>query len=295
MTKAHRIKEALIHAFLFGSGCISILTTVGIVLVLLSESLLFFSKVSLLDFIFDSQWTPLFTDKHFGIMPLFCGTVLTSLIAIAFALPFGLLIAVYLSEYASPRIRRTVKPFLEILAGVPTIVYGYFALLTVTPALQSIIPSLEGFNALSPGIVIGIMILPMIASLSEDALFAVPLAQKQGAYALGANRVQMVFGVLLPSAFGGIAASVILGISRAIGETMIVAIAAGEQPKLSLNPMESVETMTAYIVQVSLGDTPHGTLEYHTIFAVGLCLFLLTFGLNIASFRLRAKFHRGYV
>ena len=290
-----RWSEQAIHILLFICGALSVVTTVGIVGVLVWESALFFREVSLLDFLTDTQWTPLFVDKHFGIAPLVCGTLLTAAIAACFALPFGLMIAVYLSEYASDRRRKAVKPILEILAGVPTIVYGYFALLYVTPFLQTIFPSLEGFNALSPGIVIGIMILPMIASLSEDALFAVPVSLKEGAYALGSNRLQMVLGVLLPSAFGGITSAVILALSRAVGETMIVAIAAGQQPVLSLDPMRSVETMTAYIVQVSLGDTPHGTLEYHTIFAVGLALFVLTVFLNGMSLILRKRYDKGYV
>lgn len=288
------IKEALIHCLLFFCGCFSIITTLGILAVLLIESLLFFTHVSLWDFLTDTQWTPLFSDKHFGIMPLLGGTLLTSLIALIVALPFGLLIAIYLSEYATPKTRRMLKPLLEVLAGIPTIVYGYFALLFVTPLMQIFIPDLEGFNALSPGIVMGFMILPMIASLSEDALFAVPRSLKQGAYALGASRLQMVLGVLVPSALGGIIASVILAMARAVGETMIVAIAAGQQPVLTLNPLRSIETMTAYIVQVSLGDTPHGTLEYHTIFAVGLMLFILTFILNSLSIAIRERYKRSY-
>ncbi|RIL10665.1 MAG: phosphate ABC transporter permease subunit PstC [Proteobacteria bacterium] len=288
------IKEALIHCLLFFCGCFSIITTLGILAVLLIESLLFFTHVSLWDFLTDTQWTPLFSDKHFGIMPLLGGTLLTSLIALIVALPFGLLIAIYLSEYATPKTRRMLKTLLEVLAGIPTIVYGYFALLFVTPLMQIFIPDLEGFNALSPGIVMGFMILPMIASLSEDALFAVPRSLKQGAYALGASRLQMVLGVLVPSALGGIIASVILAMARAVGETMIVAIAAGQQPVLTLNPLRSIETMTAYIVQVSLGDTPHGTLEYHTIFAVGLMLFILTFILNSLSIAIRERYKRSY-
>ncbi len=284
--------ERVVHTLLFLCGCVSIFTTIGLVLVLVGESILFFSHVSIWDFLTDTQWTPLFVDKHFGILPLLSGTFLTSLIAVSVALPLGLLIAIYLSEYASDKVRHVLKPFLEVLAGIPTIVYGYFAMLFVTPVLQRFIPDLEGFNALSPGLVMGIMILPMVASLSEDALYAVPVTLKEGAYALGANRLQMVFGVLVPAALGGITASVILAISRAIGETMIVAIAAGQQPTLTLNPLRSVETMTAYIVQISLGDTPHGTLEYHTIFAVGLMLFLLTLVLNSISLKIRNKFKR---
>lgn len=291
----NRWGEWIIHGLLLFCGLLSIGTTIGIVGVLVWESSLFFKNVPISDFLTDLEWTPLFVDKHFGIAPLVCGTLLTAAIAAAFALPFGLMIAIYLSEYASESKRRYIKPTLEILAGVPTIVYGYFALLYVTPFLQNFLPTLQGFNALSPGIVIGIMILPMIASLSEDALYAVPVSLKEGAYALGSNRLQMVLGVLIPSAFGGITAAVILALSRAVGETMIVAIAAGQQPVLTLNPLQSVETMTAYIVQVSLGDTPHGTIEYHTIFAVGLALFLLTLILNTISMILRKRYHRGYV
>ena len=288
------LRERVAHTLLFLCGCVSILTTIGIVFVLLSESLLFFQKVSLLEFLTDTQWTPLFLDRHFGILPLVAGTFIVSLIAVAVALPMGLTIAVYLSEYASPRARSLLKPILEVLAGIPSIVYGYFALLFVTPLLQSFIPGLQAFNALGPGLVMGIMILPMVASLSEDALYAVPRSLREGAFALGANRLQMIGGVLIPAALGGITASFILAISRAIGETMIVAIAAGQQPVLTLNPLRAVETMTAYIVQVSLGDTPHGTIEYQTIFAVGTMLFLLTFVLNSISIYVRERFGNRY-
>lgn len=286
------VKEKLIHVLLFFCGCVSILSTIGIVFVLLSEAVLFFGEVSFAQFFLDTEWTPLFADKHFGIWPLLCGTFLTSAIGIAFALPLGLLIATYLSEYAAPALRQIIKPLLEVLAGVPTIIYGYFALLFVTPLLRNIFPTIEGANALSAGIVIGIMILPLVASLSEDALYAVPVNLKEGALALGATKLQMIFTVLLPAALGGISAAVILAVSRAIGETMIVAIAAGQQPILSLNPLQAVETMTAYIVQVSMGDTPHGTLEYHTIFAVGTALFLITLCLNMLSISLRDRYKR---
>ncbi len=282
--------ERLVHAVLFCCGTVSVLTSVGIVVVLAVETLGFFRQVSLFDFLTDHEWTPLFADKHFGIMPLVGGTVLVSLIAMAVALPFGLLIAIYLSEFASARARSVLKPILEILAGIPTIVYGYFALLFVTPLLQQIFPDLSGFNALSPGIVMGFMILPMIASLSEDALYAVPQSLREASYALGSTKIQMVFKVLVPAALGGITASFILAISRAIGETMIVAIAAGQQPNLTFNPMNPVETMTAYIVQVSLGDTPHGTLEYQTIFAVGTMLFVMTLVMNCVSLWVRERF-----
>ncbi len=285
-----QIRDKLIHGFLFFCGCLSIFTTFGILLVLITEGGAFFLEVPLVDFLFDTQWTPLFVDKHFGILPLVCGTFLTSLIALVVALPLGLTAAIYLSEFADPKVRKIFKPMLEILAGIPTVVYGYFALFFVTPLLQRVIPGLSGFNALSPGIVMGIMILPVVASLSEDALFAVPRSLKEGAYALGATKLQMVFGVLVPSAFSGIVASFILATARAVGETMIVTIAAGQQPRLTLNPLEPLETMTAYIVQISLGDTPHGTLEYKTIFAVGGMLFAITLVLNSISLWMRERY-----
>ncbi len=268
-------------------GLITILTTAGILLVLLGETLAFFREVSLVEFLGDTQWTPLFADKHFGIWPLVAGTLLTTAVAVAVALPLGLVGAIYLGEFAPERLRHVAKPLLELLAGVPTVVYGYFALTLVTPALQAIIPDLAGFNALAPGLVMGLMILPVVASLSEDALYAVPNSLREAAYALGASKLSTVFRVVLPAAVSGVAAAVILGLSRAVGETMIVAIAAGQQPALTLDPRVPIETMTAYIVQVSLGDTPAGTLEFRTIFAVGMALFLLTFGLNAAAHRLR--------
>ncbi|MBI5543965.1 MAG: phosphate ABC transporter permease subunit PstC [Deltaproteobacteria bacterium] len=287
------LSERLVQAVLFACAGASVVTTAGIVVVLFGESIPFFRQVSLAAFLGDSEWTPLFANKHFGLWPLVAGTMLTTAIAVAVALPLGLLVALYLSEFASGRVRRTLKPMLEVLAGVPTVVYGYFALTLVTPALQKVVPGLAGFNALSPGIVMGVMILPVIASLSEDAIFAVPMSLREGAWALGASRLRAVFLVVLPSAFSGVAASVILGISRAVGETMIVAIAAGLQPRLTLDPRVPVETMTSFIVQVSMGDTPSGTLEYRTIFAVGLTLFLMTLVLNLASHRLRRRFVRG--
>ena len=259
---------------------------------LVVESALFFENVSLSQFFFDTEWTPLFMEKHFGIWPLICGTVLTSVIALTLSVPAGLIIAIYLSEFASERSRKIIKPVLEILAGIPTIVYGYFALLFITPLLQLFLPALGSFNALSAGLVMGIMILPMVASLSEDAIYTVPQNLREGAYALGASKLQMIFGGVLPAAIGGITAAFILAASRAVGETMIVAIAAGQQPLLHFNPLQPVETMTAYIVQVSLGDTPHGTIEYHTLFAVAMMLFLLTLTLNMASMAVRDRFKR---
>jgi len=264
------------------------------VAVLIVETVAFFRHVPMWRFLTDTQWTPLFANKHFGIAPLVAGTMLTSTIAIAVAMPLGLLTAIYLSEFAKEGVRQAVKPLLEILAGVPTVVYGYFALLFVTPLLQRLIPQLAGFNALSPGIVMGLMIIPMVASLSEDAMYAVPQGLREAAYALGSSKLQVSLRVVVPAAFSGIAASLLLAISRAIGETMIVAIAAGQQPRFTLNPFVPVETMTAYIVQVSLGDTPTGTLEYNTIFAVGMTLFLSTLLLNLFSLWLRERFREQY-
>lgn len=288
------IKERLIEGALFLSALFSIFVTVGIIAVLFFETYEFFKEVSVIDFLTDTQWTPLFTDKHFGILPLFAGTFLTTTIAVLVALPIGMVSAIYLSEYAATGMRTAVKPMLEILAAVPTVVYGYFALLFVTPILQKFIPDLSGFNALSPGIVMGIMIIPIISSLSEDAMHAVPMALREGAYALGATKFQVAMRVVVPAAFSGIASSFILGISRAVGETMVVAIAAGQQPRLTLNPLVPLETVTAYIVQVSLGDTPTGTIEYKTIFAAGMGLFVVTFVLNIVSYWLRKRFREVY-
>ena len=286
--------ERGIEWFLRACGVLSLFTTAGIIAVLAYETVGFFQEVSLIQFLGDTEWTPLFADKHFGIWPLVGGTMLTSAIAIAVALPAGLLAAIYLSEIASSRVRRAIKPMLEVLAGVPTIVYGYFALVFVTPALQNVIPNLAAFNALAPGLVMGIMIIPMISSLSEDALYSVPQGLREAACALGAGRLQTIFRVVVPSGLSGIGASVILAVSRAIGETMIVAIAAGQQPRLTADPRVPIETMTAYIVQVSMGDTPAGTLEYRTLFAVGAVLFALTFVMNLFSQRLMRRFrHAG--
>lgn len=282
--------EAVIERSLLGCALVSVVTTAAILVILARQTGEFFSEVSIGQFLFDSQWTPLFADKHFGIWPLLAGTFLTSAIAIGVALPFGLLAAIYLGEFATPRIRGVLKPTLELLAGVPTLVYGYFALVTLTPLLQRVLPELSGFNALSPGIVMGVMIIPMITSLGEDAISAVPGALREGAYALGAGKLQTVFRVVLPTALSGIAAALVLAVSRAVGETMIVAIAAGQQPRLTLDPQVPVETMTAYIVQVGMGDTPTGTLEYRTIFVVGATLFAITFAANLLSQRLARRF-----
>lgn len=273
---------------------ITILITIGILWVLLYETVLFFREVSFFDFITDTEWTPLFTNKHFGIMPLLLATIITSFIAIAVALPIGLSIAIYLNEYAPRSFRKTVKPLLEILAAVPTVVYGFFALTVVTPFLQQFIPGMAGFNALSPGIVMGIMIIPLISSLSEDALFVVPRSLRDASYGMGATRFQTAFKVLVPAASSGIIVSVILAISRAIGETMIVAIAAGQQPRLTFNPLVPVETITTYIVQVSMGDVPQNSLEFRTIFAAGITLFVFTFLLNNVSIWLKRKYQEKY-
>jgi phosphate transport system permease protein len=285
--------ERLLSGALFLCAATSVLTTAGILLVLLGETWAFFGEVSIVDFLSDTQWTPLFADAHFGILPLLAGTLLTSAIALATALPLGILAAVYLSEFASRRARAWLKPTLELLAGIPTVVYGYFALTAITPALKLFIPGLAGSNALSAGLVMGVMITPLIASLSEDAIFSVPQSLRESAYALGATKPRAIFGVVLPAASSGIAAAVILGVSRAVGETMIVAIAAGQQPTLTVDPRQPIETMTAFIVQVSLGDTPAGTLEYKTIFAVGFSLFVITLAFNLYAQRLRARFRRG--
>ena len=286
--------EFLIEKGLLLCALLSVGTTVGIIAILAVETFAFLREVPIAEFLFGTEWTPLFSMPRFGILPLVVGTTLVSLIAMAVALPMGLMTAIYLSEYANQRVRRTVKPVLEILAGVPTVVYGYFALLFVTPLLQKMFPGLSGSNALSPGIVMGIMILPLVSSLSEDAMRSVPRGLREGSYALGATRMQTSLRVVVPAAFSGITAAFILAMSRAIGETMIVAIAAGQQPRLTWDPTVPIETMTAYIVQVSLGDTPQGTLEYRTIFAVGAMLFVGTFGLNLASTWLRDRYRQEY-
>ena len=287
-------KEKIIEKLLLLCSLITILTTVSIIGVLLYQTFAFFKEVSIIDFFTDTQWTPLFSQKHYGILPLLSGTLLTTLIAVLFAVPVGLVIAIYLSEYAPKKLRSILKPALEVLAAVPTVVYGYFALAYVTPFLQLFIPGLAGFNALSPGLVMGIMILPLVSSLSEDALYAVPKTLKEGSLAMGATKFQTAKKVMVPAAFSGIAVSVILAFSRAIGETMIVAIAAGQQPRLTLNPMVPIETATTYIVQISMGDVPHDSVEYKTIFAVGMSLFLVTFILNNISFWLKKKYQETY-
>jgi phosphate transport system permease protein len=293
-TRLKRFAEFVIERLLFLSAAGSILVTAGIIFVLIFETGAFLREVPVTEFLFGKVWTPLFYNPQFGVLPLVAGTLLASSIAMVVAVPAGLITAIYLSEYAPAIVRRLVRPALEILAGVPTVVYGYFALQFVTPLLQRFVPELAGFNALSPGIVMGIMILPLVSSLSEDALRSVPNGLREGAYALGATKAQAALRVVVPAAFSGISAACILAISRAIGETMIVAIAAGQQPRLTLDPRVPIETMTAYIVQVSLGDTPAGTLEYRTIFAVGMLLFLSTFTLNLISNWLRERFREEY-
>ena len=289
-----KLVQAIVRIVCGAFAAISIVTTLGIVATLIFEAIAFLQEVPLSQFLTDTRWTPLFASKQFGIFVLISATVMISAISILVALPLGLLAAICLSEYASPKVRRILKPILEILAGVPTVVYGYFALLTVTPFLQTFIPQLQGFNALSAGLVLGVMITPMVASLSEDALYSVPRSLKDGAYALGATKRETVTSVVLPAALSGIVASLILAVSRAIGETMIVTLAAGANPTLGFNPFVPVMTMTAYIVQVTAGDAPHGTIEYKTIFAVGMTLFLLTLALNAFSFWFVRRFREKY-
>jgi phosphate transport system permease protein len=291
---ARKIKEGAIETTLFLSALSSVFITISIVAVLAYESFGFFKEVPLIEFLTGKEWTPLFAEPKFGILPLISGTLLTTFIALIVALPLGLTVAVYLSEYVPHRLKEVIKPILELLAAVPTVVYGYFALLFLTPILQKFIPDLSGFNALSPGIIMGIMIIPYVSSVSEDAMRAVPMHIREGSYAMGATKLQTAFKVVIPSAFSGIAAAFIIGISRAVGETMVVAIAAGGMPNLTANPLEPVQTLTAYIVAVSLGDVPHGTIEYKTIFAVGITLFLITLVFNIIGFWLRKRIREVY-
>ncbi len=286
--------ERLIEAVLFAAAAVSVFTTLGIVYILVSESVEFFKQVPILDFLTDTQWTPLFSDPHFGIMVLLSGTAVTSLVALAVAIPLGTTIAIYLSEFATPRTREFTKPVLELLSGIPTVVFGYFALNFVTPLLQQFVPGLPGFNMLSASIVMGIMITPIISSISEDAMRAVPMALREGSYAMGATRLQTALHVVVPAAISGIAAAYILGIARAVGETMILAIAAGMQPNLTWDPREPAATITAFIVQVALGDLPHGSVGYLTIFAAGLTLMLFTLIFNILGFWLQRKFRERY-
>lgn len=289
-----KLREKIIEILLALCASVTILTTIGIVIILLFESISFFSSVSVFEFLTDTQWTPLFSEKHFGILSLVSGTFLTSAIAISVALPVGLTIAIYLNMYAPKSFRKTLKPFLEILAAIPTVVYGFFALTVVTPFLQAINPDLETFNSLSAGLVMGVMIIPFISSLSEDALYAVPKSLKEAAFGMGSTRFQTAIKVMVPAASSGIIVSIILAISRAIGETMIVAIAAGQQAQFSFDPTIPTQTITSYIVQVSMGDAPQGSVEYKTIFAAGLTLFLFTFMLNSISFWIKKKYQEKY-
>jgi phosphate transport system permease protein len=287
-------RDRCVEVLLLLAASVAVFTTVAIVYILVTESLPFFAHVSLHDFFTDTLWTPMFDQPHFGIMPLVAGTLVTTFVALCLAIPCGTIIAIYLSEFAPYRLREFVKPALELLGAVPTVVYGYFALLVVTPFLQRIIPSLPGFNMLSAGLVIGIMIIPYIASVSEDAMRAVPNYMREGSYAMGATRFQTATRVVVPGALSGIAAAYILGISRAVGETMVVAVAAGLQPNLTWNPLQSAATITSFIVQVSLGDLPHGSVGYQSIFAAGLTLMLTTLLFNIAGFFLTRRFREVY-
>ncbi len=291
---SRHMKERAIELLLFGAALVSVFTTAAIVYILVKESWVFFEHVPLSDFLFDTQWTPLFDDAHFGIMVLLSGTVTSSAVALMIAIPLGTVIAIYLSEFAPFKVREIAKPFLELLGGVPTIVYGYFALVFITPMLQKVYPDLPGFNLLSAGLVMGVMIIPYVASLSEDAMRAVPMSLREGSYAMGATRLQTALRVVMPAATSGIASAYILGVSRAVGETMILAVAGGMQPNLTLNPLEPGATITSFIVQVALGDLPHGSVGYQTIFAAGLSLLLMTLVFNLLGYWLRKRFREVY-
>ncbi|AGA57490.1 Phosphate ABC transporter, permease protein PstC [Thermobacillus xylanilyticus] len=288
------VMNRLMPVLLMLCASVSIITTVGIVYTLVSETVLFFREVPIVEFLTGTRWSPLFEPRAFGILPLLAGTLLITIIACVVAMPIGLASAVYLSEYAPRRVRNIIKPILEVLAGVPTIVYGYFALSFMTPIVRAIFPETGIFNALSAGIVVGIMIIPMVTSLSEDAMNAVPKSLRDGAYALGATKFESALKIVLPAALSGIVASFVLAFSRAVGETMIVTVAAGATPNLTFNPLESIQTMTAYIVQVSLGDTQRGSIEYGSIFAVGMALFIITFLLNSIAQYVARKFREEY-
>jgi phosphate transport system permease protein len=287
-------RDRIVEFILLLAGLVAVFTTIAIVFVLFYESSYFFEHVSVRDFLTDTMWTPLFADARFGIMPLVAGTLTVTAVAILVAIPVGTIIAIYLSEFAPHHLRETVKPILELLGAVPTVVYGYFALLMVTPLLQEIWPDLPGFNMLSAGLVIGLMIVPYVASVSEDAMRAVPKYMREGSYAMGATKMQTALRVVVPGAFSGLAAAYILGISRAVGETMVVAIAAGMMANFTFNPTESAATITAYIVQVSLGDLPHDSIGYQSIFAAGLVLMLMTLVLNVIGFFLTRRFREAY-
>lgn len=289
-----KIRDRMVEAVLLLAGLVAVFTTVAIVVILVTESAAFFEHVTLKEFFTDTLWTPLFADAHYGIAPLVAGTLTTTLVALVVAVPLGTTIAIYLSEFAPARVRESVKPILELLGAVPTVVFGYFALTMVTPALQWLMPELPGFNMLSAGLVIGLMIVPYISSVSEDAMRSVPRYMREGSYAMGATRLQTALRVVVPGAFSGLAAAFILGISRAVGETMVVAIAAGMQPNLTFDPREPAATITAYIVQVSLGDLPHGSIGYQSIFAAGLVLMFITLIFNVIGFSLTRRFREAY-
>jgi phosphate transport system permease protein len=284
----------VIKGLLFLCALVSVATTIGILVALLGPTIDFFGEVGIWEFFTGTRWAPLFQPQDFGVLPLVIGTLTTTFWACLVALPFGLGAAIYLSEYARDRTRRYLKPALEVLAGIPTVVYGYFALTFFTPLLKDVGLPVEVFNALSAGLVMGIMILPTVASLSDDAMTAVPMALREGAYGLGASRLQVSTRVVVPAALSGIIASFVLGISRAVGETMIVLIAAGAQPTLDVNPFHAVETMTAYVAATGIGDVPTGSVEYKTIFAVGTTLFVATFIMNLVSIRLVRKYREVY-
>ncbi len=292
--KRRRAVDLGMRTLLFAAASLSVFVTFGIVYVLVSESWNFFTHVSVFTFLTDTQWTPVFAEPRYGILPLLTATLWVAAIALVIAIPLGTVLAVYLSEYAPAPLRETLKPFLELLEAVPTVVYGYFALLFLTPIFQTFIPGLRGFNLLVPGIVLGIMILPYVVSVSEDAMRAVPASLREGAYALGMTRFQTARAVVIPGAFSGITAAYVLGMSRAVGETMVLAIAAGQNPNLTLDPREGAATITAYIVQMSMGDLPHGSLAYQTIFAAGLTLFIITLIFNIIGFFMRRRFREVY-
>jgi phosphate transport system permease protein len=289
-----KTRDRIIELVLLAAGLVAVFTTVAIVFILFYESTFFFENVSVKDFITDTMWTPLFADARYGILPLVSGTLTVTGVAVLVAIPVGTIIAIYLSEFAPHQLRETVKPVLELLGAVPTVVYGYFALLMVTPLLQKVWPELPGFNMLSAGLVIGLMIVPYVASVSEDAMRAVPKYMREGSYAMGATKMQTALRVVVPGAFSGLAAAYILGISRAVGETMVVAIAAGMMANLTFNPTEPAATITAYIVQVSLGDLPHDSIGYQSIFAAGLVLMLMTLVLNVIGFFLTRRFREAY-
>ncbi len=292
--KRMKLSNTVARNILFLFASITILTTLGIIISLLRDSIGFFAEISIKDFLLGRVWTPLFSDPQFGVLPLVSGTVLITFVSALISIPIGLFTAIYLSEYANRRVRKVIKPILEVLAGIPSIVFGYFALTAITPFLKNIIPQTEIFNALSASIAVGVMTIPLVSSLSEDALRAVPDSLRQGALALGSTKMETSLKVVVPAAISGISASFVLAISRAIGETMIVTIAAGARPNLTFNPLQSVQTMTSFIVQASQGDNPHGTVGYYSLFAVGLLLFLITLGLNVLSHHMVDKYRKEY-